>query len=655
MLSTLNVSQTGLNAAKIAVENVSNNIANEGTAGYKKRVVQLSELDQMDAQFTGRGVNASGAYRITSQYMYDKLMSENTKSNYYDKLSNMMSNVESIFAETADSGLSADLNRYYQAVENLRTNPNSQVYKTTLQNEGSMLVESLQNLYSSVEKQQQTEKQELYVNVDDANNILKEIGQINEKIEKFGETNDLLDKRDQLELDLSNYADISVTKNNGYYELTLGGQTAISNNTNIRTLTVTEENNSQIDKFNYTKFNPVSKVTDIFNPLTHNSDGTPRTTNAIDANDVVTYKLNNQFEVSAAIGENIYEIIGTDDSGGPIYNYDSSNNKIPVDLDGDSSNGIDNTVSSSNLVRALAYKINTNANMKDSITAYNGDYTVDSNGNKVTNNSQDNYLRIESNFGGISNQFDGRISIEKRDNTDSTIIDSRETIYKNEVQSTIAESNIYVAINDKEVPIKSGTLKAQIENLSSNSSNNKYQAYLDKLDAFAQTLADISDKYIQTGTNQYIYGESAADESLGTINSTGLFSGSSIKTLKFNKDLVNDLTQNKLDYLATIQWKNDLSFDGKGQNVSSTDKSSLGEFFRNLRVSVSSDKENIDFSKTTQANVTMSIKSTYDQLTKVDKDEEMLNLIKFQAAYTANAKMITVIDEMLQTLLGLKR
>ncbi|MDD2895657.1 MAG: flagellar basal body rod C-terminal domain-containing protein [Aliarcobacter sp.] len=632
MLSTLNVSQTGLNAAKIAVENVSNNIANESTPGYKKRVVQLSELSQMDSQFTGRGVNASGAYRITSQYMYDKLISENTKSNYYDKLSNMLSNVESIFAETTDSGLSADLDRYYQAVENLRTNPNSQIYKTTLENQGSIVVESLQNLYTSIEKQQQTEKKELGANVNDVNSILKEIGSLNEKIEKFGETNDLLDKRDQLELQLSNYADISVIKDSGYYELTLGGQTAISNNTNIRTLNVVEENSLQKDKFNYTKFNDLTKVTDVFDPLKYNSDGTPRT-NAIDANDIVTYKLNNEFEVSVTMGES-----------------------LTADWDNDSSTA-DTTqvIDLTNLTRALVFKINANSDMKDSITAYNGDYRVDANGNKLTDNNQDNFLRIESNFGGVSNQFDGRISIEKRDNTDSTIVDSREIIYKNDSESATAETKVYVAINDKEIPIKSGSLKAQVENLSSDSSNNKYQVYLDKLNSFAQTLADVSNKYIQTGTNSYIYGEAATNESLGVINSTGLFNGSNIKTLKFNKDLVSDLTQNKLDYLATIQWKNDLSFDGKGQNITSSNKSSLGEFFRDLKVNVSSDKEGVDFSKTTQLNVTMSIKSTYDQLTKVDKDEEMLNLIKFQAAYTANAKMITVIDEMLQTLLGLKR
>ena len=184
MLSTLNVSQTGMNAARIAVENVSNNIANENTVGYKKRVVQVSELAQSDGRFTGRGVDSSTAYRITSQYMYDKIMSENTKANYYDKISNMIGSVESIFSETEDSGFSADLNRYFQAIENLRTNPNSEIYKSVLKSSGSIVVESLQNLYTSIEQQQLSEKTELKVNVNKVNGLLKEIGDINVKLEK---------------------------------------------------------------------------------------------------------------------------------------------------------------------------------------------------------------------------------------------------------------------------------------------------------------------------------------------------------------------------------------------------------------------------------------------------------------------------------------
>ena len=626
MLSTLNVSQTGLNAAKVAVENVSNNIANESTPGYKKRVVQISELEQMDARFAGRGVSVDGTFRITSQYVYDKLISENSKLNYYDKLSNMLGNVESVFKETTDSGFTADLNRYYQAVENLRSNPNSQIYKTALQNQGKILVESLQNLYTSIEKQQEGEKKELNSNVEGVNSILKEIGLLNERIEKYGENNDLLDKRDQLELKLSGYVDVTVNRDSGYYELKIGGETAISSNTNVRTLEVKEDKTLQKDKFTLVDSSVTPGV--VYDALKYNEDFTPKT---IDANDVVSYKLNNEFEVSVTMGE-----------------------LISMDWDGDGTVTTE-AVTTSNLTRALVHKINSNSDMKDLVTAYNGDYSIDANGNKITKNFQDNFLRIESKDAGVGSEFNGRISIEKRDNTDPTIIDDRESIYRNESSSTNPESKVYVAIYDREIPVKNGIIRAQIENLSSDSPNNKFQGYLDKLDAFAQTLADISDKYIKTGTDKYIYGEAASDESLGEITSVGLFSGASIKTLKFNDSLVNELSQEKLDYLATIQWKKDLAFDGKSQNLNMTSQASLSEFFRDLRVTISADKESVNFLKDTQAGVKMSIQSSYDQLTKVDKDEEMLDLMKFQAAYTANAKIITAIDEMLQTLLGLKR
>ena len=49
------------------------------------------------------------------------------------------------------------------------------------------------------------------------------------------------------------------------------------------------------------------------------------------------------------------------------------------------------------------------------------------------------------------------------------------------------------------------------------------------------------------------------------------------------------------------------------------------------------------------------MQNAYDKMTKVDKDAEMIELIKFQSAYEANAKMVTVVDQMLQTLLGMKR
>ena len=640
MLNTLNVSMTGLNAAKIAVENVSNNITNENTPGYKKRVVQLDELVQIDSRFTGRGVNASSAYRITSQYMYDKLMTENTKTNYYEKLSNILGNVESLFAETEDSGLSADINRYFQAIENLRSNPNSEIYRSNLKKQGSNLAESFQSLYSSIEKQQYDEKQEFYKNVEKTNDILKEIGTINQKlVDSNGQNNDLLDKRDQLELELSNYVDIKIDRSEGVYDLKISGKTAIFN-TNVRTIDVAENQNSQIDKFNHIKYNPDNSF-QIYDSIKYNADYTSKN---IDTNDVVTYQLNNEFKVSVKIGEVIPDISKPKD---PL-----TNNYPPLDINGDGNF----EVTEDELVRALVYKINTNSDIKDSVTAYNGDYALDENGNKIIDNSKDNFLRIESVQKGISNRFNGQISIEKIDNTNSTILQGREVININTNESSTAESVLSIGILDDEVKLKTGILKAQIENLSSVSGNNKYQDYLDKLDTFVATLSDITDKYIKNGTDDYTYGENLSDAQFpGTINNIGLFSGSTVKTFKFNESAVDNLTQSKLDYLATIQWKKDLNFNEKTGEGTDLTKTSLLEYIRELKVSVSTNKEDAKFFNDTQKNVKLSIENSYNQLTKVDKDEELLNLMKFQATYTANAKIVTAIDEMIQTLLGLKR
>ena len=640
MLNTLNVSITGLNAAKIAVENVSNNIANENTPGYKKRVVQLNELAQTDSRFTGRGVNASSTYRITSQYMYDKLMTENTKTNYYGKLSNILGNVESLFAETEDSGLSSDINRYFQAIENLRSNPNSEIYRSNLKKQGSNLAESFQSLYSSIEKQQYDEKQEFYKNVEKTNDILKEIGTINQKlVDSNGQNNDLLDKRDQLELELSNYVDIKIDRSEGVYDLKISGKTAIFN-TNVRTIDVAENQNSQVDKFNHIKYNPDNSF-QIYDSIKYNADYTSKN---IDTNDVVTYQLNNEFKVSVKIGEVIPDISKPKD---PL-----TNNYPPLDINGDGNF----EVTEDELVRALVYKINTNSDIKDSVTAYNGDYALDENGNKIIDNSKDNFLRIESVQKGISNRFNGQISIEKIDNTNSTILQGREVININTNESSSAESVLSIGILDDEVKLKTGILKAQIENLSSVSGNNKYQDYLDKLDTFVATLSDITDKYIKNGTDDYTYGENLSDAQFpGTINNIGLFSGSTVKTFKFDESAVDSLTQNKLDYLATIQWKKDFNFNEKTGDGTSVTKTSLLEYIRELKVSVSTNKEDAKFFNDTQKNVKLSIENSYNQLTKVDKDEELLNLMKFQATYTANAKIVTAIDEMIQTLLGLKR
>jgi flagellar hook-associated protein FlgK len=757
MLKSLNVAQTGLSAAKIAVENVSNNIANENTPGYKKRVVQLSELTLGDSRFTGSGVRADNAYRITSEYMFNNIMKENTKNSYYDEISSIVGNVEQMFKETDTSGFSNDLNRFFQAVENLRTTPSSELYKTTLKTTGSNLVDSLQNLYENIEQQESITYNRLEDNVQEINAILNDIGELNQQMGlSNNSTNDLLDKRDQLEKELSALVDIDVDRTDGDYQLKIGGAIAVRYNTNIREVNLVEDNTTQIDRFatedaNGTAIDSIANgrtfeiqelvltgasnnnmildsgitftpngesaialdydetegkvlidggingtepfkitqegvltfevtaqsngdsfdfktgdtitiTTDTDSDLTtfisgsanwtDNGDGTytansDNTVNFPDAGDsinvqrtvgtglsdvdtTITYKFDNTHEVSVTFGD---------------YVLDANGNQ--VDLDND---GVADQIDESNFIRALKYEINHNTYISEKVTAFNGNYQVDEDGNKTDLFSSDKFLVVEANQDGTDGSFVGRISI-------TTAADGNDTIFKDDYQSVDAENKVYLAVYDSEVNVNSGIIKAQLENLTTTSPNNKIIDYKDKLDSLASALSDIYSKYVVEDNGSYTYGNISTDSYNGTktVENLGLFSGSTVKTLVFNEEMVNDLDQEDLDYISSMQWKDDIDFDGFAQDGSTQEKSSFSEFFQEVRVNISSDKENNDFLKETQTAVVQSLEASYEQLTKVDSDEEMINLIQFQAAYTANAKIITVVDEMLQTLLGIRR
>jgi len=639
MFSTLSVAQTGLHGSKYGIDNVSNNQANKDTPGYKKRVANLSEIGQYGEQhITGRGLSFDGVSRVISQYMYDKFMQEGTKANYYDKLSNMLNGVENIFKENEGNGFSADLDRYFQAMENLRTNPSSEVYRSHLRSQGSVVVDSLKNLYSSVQKQQAIERRELETDINRANSILKEIAETNAKIEKYDPAiNDLLDKRDLLELELSKFVDVEIDREQYFYQIKVGGVIALSNDVFERKIEINDVKTNQIDKYNHLRANADGSTT-VFDALKYNDDFTAKP--LYDPDDVITYKLNNEFSVSVRIGESV---TGDWDGSGTL-----------------STQVVDND----NITRAMMVKINNSSDMSKFVTAYNGEYVEDPVTGKMVPMypHADNYLRIESNIPGKENDFIGSISVERKTGTN---VDGRERIYRNELVSKDAHSDVVLRIYEQDLSLKAGSTRAQVENLSTSHSNNKFQSYLDMLDNFAQTLADLTSSYIRVGTNDYIYGRNGSDghntppfpPNGGDIVELNLFSGASIKTLQFHKGAVDYLKQDDLDYLASVQWKKDLSFEGEGkaQDPGSINATSLTEYFRKLRVNISIDGEEARHTFEIQDAISQNLGEAYNNVVKVNPDDELIDLMKFQAAFNANAKVITAVDEMIQTLLGMKR
>jgi len=623
MLNILNVSSSGLAAAQEQVDNVMNNIANENTPGYKKRVVNIAEAEHSDARQTGRGVTVGDTTRVTNIYVYDNLTDEKSKQSQFNELSTMLANIEGVFSETDDSGFSADLDRYFQSLENMRANPSNEIYQNNLKTTGQIIVDDLQTLYSNIEKQEKISLNTVYDDVDTVNSYLKDIGDVNYQLSNKI-SNDLLDKRDQLEQKLAKYTDITIDRSNNY-ELKLSDLTAVRFETNIHTVKAKEEYQAQ--KNFYTNDDRTSNLVD---PSTWEDDG-----------DKVTYRFNNKYNISVEYGEVI---------------KDSNGNNVDLNGDGDDDN---DSVTKDNIVNAMVYKINNDIDINTKIEAFNGDYVLDKDGNKILTNdprhpdydpndpNKDRYLIIESKTLGENGKFVGTLITEDADNT----IPIKEII-KNNILSKKATDDVHLEIFDKELSLKSGSMKPMLDNLTTESDNNYFSSYKTMLDNFANALSDMSASYISNSDGSYVYGQKKVDlnnnkDKRVDIN---LFSGSTVNSFKFNSSKVSTLSQDDLDYLSTLQWKDDINIDGTDENLTSFSK-----YYQQIRVKVSNDKENVDFKKDAQDSVTQSLQTTYDKLTKVDKDQELINLVKYQAAYQANAKLLTTLDEMINTILNIKK
>lgn len=604
MLETLNVAQSGLNTSQRQVENVMNNIANEHTQGFRKRIVDTKEFEDNDGRMTGRGVYVNGVNRVTDTYIYNKLIDENSKSAQQDQLSKMLGGIEAIFTETDDSGLSYDLDRYFQALENLRTNPKNEIYRSDLASRGNILVDDIKSLYKDISNTTQDDTSLLKTDIKSVNTILKQIGLINHKIMTSSNiTNALFDEREVLENKLAKYVPIKIDKTDDYL-LTINGVIAVRNDDNINNLELDKKDLVQKDK--YANSDNKSTLID---------------TNTWGINDSITYYLDKELSVTVKYGDSF---------------IDKNGNQV--------------LVNETNVVQALVKKINDNEQMSKKIVASNGQYFQDNDGTKIDqlNNNEDHFLLIESKKGGFDAKFDGKIVVNDDDFKDENSQQVSYVVEKNKEQSKKANTDIFVKIYDTPLEIDTAKFKSLLNNISTTSKDNNYIQYKEMLDDFSKALSDYSDSYIHLGGENYIYGKnnSLLHSDKKNRQYIGLFDGTSVDTLKFNANKVVGLSQNDLNYLISMQWNDNVKIGRDNEGGTS-----FKNYYERIRLTVSQDKENIDNIKEQQDSITKSLETNYDKLTKVNKDDEMVNLISFQSAYEANAKLITIVDEMLATIL----
>jgi flagellar hook-associated protein 1 FlgK len=233
-MSMLSTGVSGLNAAQLALNTVSNNIANAGTAGYSRQSVeQVASVGASNGRFTvGNGVDVVAVQRAYSQYLTQALWSSNTALQGATTFDGLASTLNSLFSNSGN--LQSALDDFYSAFSDVANSPGLASTRQAALGSASSLTTVFNTLSQQLAQQQTQVNGQIGDSVDSINAITGQIAKLNQQIQQAGSQggapNALLDQRDNLVQQLAGYTGIStVSESNGAIDVyTSSGESLVS-------------------------------------------------------------------------------------------------------------------------------------------------------------------------------------------------------------------------------------------------------------------------------------------------------------------------------------------------------------------------------------------------------------------------------------------
>ena len=207
-LNALWTATAGLKATQAAINVVSQNVANSGTAGYVRRT-----LDTVSTGPGNSGVAVGAVTRSFDAAALRQLRLETAGAAYTATRADITSQIDKLYG-TPGSATSLDgtLNTFTESLQELSASPNSAAARTTVLSNASALAGQINDAAANVQNLRSGVESQLGTDTAAANSQLQNIATLNSKIQAAGDDTtraDLQDQRDQAINTLSSYMDIS--------------------------------------------------------------------------------------------------------------------------------------------------------------------------------------------------------------------------------------------------------------------------------------------------------------------------------------------------------------------------------------------------------------------------------------------------------------
>lgn len=214
-LDLLNIGMSGLRTSQKQLNVTSHNISNVNTPGYSR---QSAEQKADDAHWIGGSQYGTGAYidnvrRAYDQFAARELTQSTTQLHQANESHAQLAVMDEFISNNASKTISS-MNDYYDSVKSLADHPNDLGSRKAVLENAALVSQTVNSTYDTLSGMQRDVNDQLVATVERVNTLGQEIATLNKRIQEnpAGEKNDLFDQQQSLVNELAQYTKVTVLK-----------------------------------------------------------------------------------------------------------------------------------------------------------------------------------------------------------------------------------------------------------------------------------------------------------------------------------------------------------------------------------------------------------------------------------------------------------
>ncbi|MDB5624337.1 MAG: Flagellar hook-associated protein [Tardiphaga sp.] len=210
--SALGIAMTGLRANQAQMSIVSSNVANAQTPGY---VAQTAIQTSIATTGVGTGVRVEGVDRQLDRFIQSQLRTEMSGGGYANQTANVLGQLQSVYGPPGNEGsLETTYGRFTQSLQTLSASPGSASAQVSVLSTAQSFAQSLNATSASIQTLRSNAEQSISDSVSAANVALGQIATINARLQSMKPIDpaaaSLMDQRDVAINKLAELMDVRV-------------------------------------------------------------------------------------------------------------------------------------------------------------------------------------------------------------------------------------------------------------------------------------------------------------------------------------------------------------------------------------------------------------------------------------------------------------